>query len=345
MLRRLAIASTILFGLTLNAGCWLMPSYDTPVIEGDDVRIETPSEDGFRGSGVRGDVYQLALDTAYDTNDWVSETVEGMADVTRILNGYPEDRKDGEWRVYGPHEDQDGRDLSWMVKIKGDSAGGSVEIFIGERSHREDEMQVVLVGDIATDDSARNGGFMIDFDAINANPALLENEDYDARVTGRVNVDFARDLDSDYKWVDIAFEEVEVTTDDDWDGGVSTYDFDGETYEYHRDERGGGTFHLGAQSSFEEEGWSGPEIERMTIDMRWNSGDEGRARGLILESENEGDLRYGDIALSECFGSDGQLTWRALTEEYASVLPGYNFGEEDSCVFSDDALDGAAIRD
>ena len=90
MLRRLLLASTILFGLTLNAGCWLMPSYDTPVIEGEDVSIETPEQDGFRGSGVRGEVYQLALDTAYDTNDWVSETVAGMADITRTLNGYPE---------------------------------------------------------------------------------------------------------------------------------------------------------------------------------------------------------------------------------------------------------------
>jgi hypothetical protein len=338
MLRRLAIASTILFVLTLNAGCWLT-TYDTPVIEGDDVRIETPSEDGFRGSGVRGEVYQLALDTAYDTNDWVSETVAGMADITRTLNGYPEDRRDGEWRVYGPHEDEDGRDISWMVKIKGDSAGGSVEIYVGGRRDSEDALHAVLVGDIATDDSARNGGFMIDFDAINANPALLEGEDYEARVTGRVNVDFARDLDSEYKWVDIAFEEVEVTDDE------QSYDFDGEAYEYHRDEKGGGTFHLGAQSSFEESGWSGPETERMTIDMRWNSSDEGRARGLILESENEGDLRYGDIALSECFASDGQLTWRSLTEEYASLLPGYNFGEAKTCVFDDAALDGAATRD
>ncbi len=333
MLRRLAIASTILFALTLNAGCWLMPSYDTPVIEDEDVRIETPSEDGFRESGERGEVYQLALDTAYDTNDWVAETVAGMADITRTLNGYPEDRRDREWRVYGPRDDEDGRDLSWMVKIKGDAGSGSVEIHVGGRGAGEDGMDAVLIGDIATDDSARNGGFMIDFDAINANPELLDGEGYDALVTGRVQVEFARDLDSDYKWVDIAFDGVEVTADDE------TVDFDGEAYEYHRAAKGGGTFHLGAQSSFEEEGWSGPEIERMTIDMRWNADDEGRARGLILESEKEGDLRFGDIALHECFGGDGQLTWRSLTEAYASELPEYNFGKEESCVFDEDELD------
>jgi hypothetical protein len=339
MLRRLAIASTVLFALTLNAGCWLMPSYDTPVIEGDDVRIETPEGEGFRASGIRGEVYELAVDTAYDTNDWVTETVEGMADITRTLNGYPEDRRDGEWRVYGPHDDEDGRDLSWMVKIKGDSGAGSMEFFIGSRGARDGDMDAVLIGDVGTDDSARNGGFMIDFDAINANPALLEGEEDEARVTGRVNVDFARDIDSDYKWVDIAFEEVEVTDEE------ATYDFDGEAYEYHRDADGGGTFHLGARGPFDEEGWSGPEIERMTIDMRWNSRDEGRARGLILESENEGDLRYGDIHLHECFDSSGQLTWRDLTDAYAEHFTDYNFGSEKTCVFTDSELEGSATRD
>lgn len=340
MLRRLALASTILFALTLNAGCWLTPSYDTPVIEGEDVSIETPSEDGFRGSGVRGEVYQLALDTAYDTNDWVSETVAGMADITRTLNGYPEDRRDGEWRVYGPRDDEDGRDIAWMVKIKGDSGAGSMEIYIGGRGKSESELDAVLIGDIATDDSARNGGFMIDFDAINANPALLEGEDYEATVTGRVNVDFARDIDSDYKSVDIAFEAVEVTEDEE------TYDLDGEAYEYSRDAEGAGTFHLGARGSFEEGGWSGPEIERMTIDMRWTADNDGRARGMILESEEQGDLRYGDIVLHECFAADGQLTWRALTEAYAAVEePGYNFGKESTCVFDENELEGAATRD
>ncbi|HET6583067.1 MAG TPA: hypothetical protein VFG69_06465 [Nannocystaceae bacterium] len=340
MLRRLAVGSSILFALTLNAGCWLLPSYDTPVIEGEDVSIDTPNEDGFRGSGVRGEVYQLALDTAYDTNDWVAETVSGMADITRTLNGYPEDRRDGEWRVYGPHDDEDGRDISWMVKIKGDSAGGSMEIYLGGRGEKEAALDAVLIGDVATDDSARNGGFVIDFDAINANPALLEDEDYEATVTGRVNVEFARDLDSDYKWVDIAFEDVDVTEDD------TTYDFDGEAYEYHRDAKGSGTFHLGARGSFEEGGWSGPEIERMTIDMRWTAEADGRARGQILESEDQGDLRYGDIVLHECFASDGQLTWRSLTEAYAAVEePDYDFGSEKSCVFGEDELEGPATRD
>jgi len=338
MLRRITIASTILFGLTLNAGCWLLPSYDTPVIEGEDVSMDGP-DDGFRGSGLRGEVYQLALDTAYDTNDWVSETVAGMADITRTLNGYPEDRRDGDWRVYGPHDDEDGRDLSWMVKIKGDSAGASMEIYIGEAGVRDDDMDVVLAGDIATDDSARNGGFMIDFDAIVAHPALLDDEEDKDDITGKVMIDFARDIDTDYKWVDITFDGVAVTEDDD------TYDFDGEVYEYHRDEKGSGTFHVAARGAFDEYGWSGPEIERMTIDMRWNAEEAGRARGAILESENEGDLRFGDVVLHECFDTTGQLTWRFLTEAYAAEEPeGYNFGSEKTCVYEDADLDGRARR-
>ena len=62
--------------------------------------------------------------------------------------------------MYGPHDDEDGRDISWMVKIKGNSAGGSVGIYVGGRGQSDGNLQAVLIGDIATDDSARNGGFV-----------------------------------------------------------------------------------------------------------------------------------------------------------------------------------------
>ena len=84
----------------------------------------------------------------------------------------------------------------------------------------------------------------------------------------------------------------------------------------------------------------------MTIDMRWSAENDGRARGMIPESEKQGDLRYGDVVLHECFAADGQLTWRWLAEAYAAVEePVFNFGSEKTCVFDENELEGAATRD
>src|SRR5262249_10870981 len=144
--------------LVPSAGCW-MTNYDSATIEADDVRIETP-DDGFRSSEQRGEVYQLAIDTARDTNAWVSDTVEAMGEVVQTLNEYPEDDRDGDWRVYGPYPDDQHDDLAWIVRIKGDAKATSMEVYAGPvGKQRADEMDLLLFGDVAVADSARNGGF------------------------------------------------------------------------------------------------------------------------------------------------------------------------------------------
>ncbi len=336
-MQRNALVTLTLVALgTLSVGCWLTPTYDTPVIEGDDVRMEPPgSDEDFRAAGERGEAYVLALETSRDANGWVSDTVEGMGEIVRTLNGYPEDSRDGDWRVYGPHEDEDNRELSWLVRISGDTGGSSVEIYVGKSGAQDaTDMDLVLWGDVAVAKSARNGGFAIDFDAYSRHPELREH-DRDAEVlTGTIYVDFARDVDTRYKRVDIEFDGVTV------DDGEALVDFDGETYAFYRGPRGEGTFHLGARSSFEDEGWSGPETERMELDVRWDSAHAGRARGRILQSRSEGDLPFGDVELHECFEARGALTWRFLTEAYAQhEVSGYNFGSEKSCVFEEAELD------
>ncbi|HWB78744.1 MAG TPA: hypothetical protein VG755_27465 [Nannocystaceae bacterium] len=324
--------------LAPSAGCWLT-GYETAVIESDDVRIETP-DDAFRASGERGEVYQLAVDSARDTNAWVSDTVEAMGEIVLTLNEYPEDGRDGDWRVYGPYPDDRHDDLAWIVRISGDAKGSSMEVYAGAvGAQRADDMDLLLFGDVAVADSARNGGFAIDFDALNRHPELLER-DRDATVLGgTINVDFARDTETLYKQVTIEFDGVKV------DDGDNVYDFDGETYDYERGAKGEGTFHLGARSTFEDESWSGPEIERMAIDMRWTKTFAGRARGTILEGEDGGDLLRGDVEIDECFADRGSLTWRFLTEAYQSLAePGYAFGDEQTCVFTDDELDGEVLQ-
>ncbi|MBC8066699.1 MAG: hypothetical protein IAG13_00065 [Deltaproteobacteria bacterium] len=311
-----------------------MTGYETAVIEGDDVRIETPDE-GFRASGKRGEVYQLALDAALDTDAWVSDTVEAMGEVVLTLNEYPESSRDGDWRVYGPYPDDSYDDLAWLVRISGDEQGSSVEVYAGSTGEKSaDEMDLLIFGEVAIADGARNGGFAIDFDALNQHPQLLER-DRDANVLGgTIYVDFARDVESLAKQVTIEFDAIRI------DDGDNVYDYDGETYEYQREAAGDGRFHLAARSTFEDENWSGPEVERMAIDLRWTKTHAGRARGTILEDETGGDLLRGDIVVHECFAERGELEYRRVTEAYQELIePGYAFGEAKSCVFTEAELD------
>jgi hypothetical protein len=78
--------------------------------------------------------------------------------------------------------------------------------------------------------------------------------------------------------------------------------------------------------------------ERMQLDMVWKSDSSGRARGTITEVEGVGDMKHGDLQLDECFNDQGFLSWRNLSELYAAEAPGYNFGDEATCVVAAEEL-------
>lgn len=331
MMRR--TVTTLLFAAALApaAGCWTTHP-DTPVIEADDVRMEPPGSSGFRAAGERGDVYELALEVSGDVNGWVTDTAVGMSKIVHELGQYPEDRIDGDWRVYGPHDADDGKDGSWLVRLRGDETAASFEVYVGRRGAKEDAMKLLIDGEIAVSKEQRDGAFTIDFDTIHEHADVLDDADPDARYGGKIEVTFERDLESKHKQVDLAFDGFY------YDDGEDDFDFDGETYAYRRDERGAGQFHFATWSTFEGEGWSGPQLERMAVDMRWDEGNAGRARGTIVEVDGQGDLRHGDIAVHECFAGDGALTWRTISEAYADYDPGYSFGDEKSCLFDEAEL-------
>jgi hypothetical protein len=335
MMRRtdtsLVLAATLVAGLLPAAGCW-MTNPDTPLIEAEDVRMDPPGSNGFRAAGDRGDVYDLALDVSGDVNGWVTETAVGMSRIVHELNKYPEDRTDGDWRVYGPHDDDEGKDGAWMVRLQGDEAGATFEVYIGRRGASEDAMKLLIDGEISVSDEQRDGAFTIDFDTIHAFADVLDEADPDARYGGKIGVTFQRDVETKHKQVDLDFDGFF------YDDGEEDLDFDGESYRYRRDARGAGSFHFATLGSFESSDWSGPELERMAVDMRWDEENAGRARGTIVEVNGEGDLRHGDIAVHECFDSVGGLTWRTVSEAYADYDPGYSFGEERSCVFEESDL-------
>lgn len=333
MIRRTALAAALLTASFVpSAGCW-MTNPDTPVIEAEDVSIDVASGDRFRSAGARGDVYDLAMEVSGDTNIWVTEIAVGMSKIVQELNHYPEDHTEGDWRVYGPHDDEDGKDGSWMARIQGDETGSSFEVYIGRKGAKADDMTLLIDGQISVDEEQRDGAFTIDFDTIRAYADVLEDVREDAEYGGKISVQFARDIETKHKTVDLDFDGFY------YDDGEEDANFDGEHYTYRRDADGAGQFHFAAWSSFEEPGWSGPELERMVVDMSWNAEDAGRARGQILQVDGEGDLSHGDMVIHECFDVQGGLTWRELSEAYAAHLPDYNFGDETSCVLTDDDLE------
>jgi len=328
----LAFTAVLVSGLVPSAGCW-MSNPDTPIIEADDVSMEPPGSNGFRAAGERGDVYELALAVSGDVNGWVTDTAVGMSKIVHELNKYPETRTDGDWRVYGPHDDDEGKDGSWLVRLQGDETAASFEVYVGRRGARESAMKLLIDGEISVSDEQRDGAFTIDFDTIHAFADVLDDVDPAARFGGKIKVTFERELETKHKQVDLVFDGFF------YDDGEDDLDFDGESYTYRRDERGAGRFHFATWSSFESSDWSGPELERMDVDMRWDEQNAGRARGTIVEVDGEGDLRHGDIAVHECFEGDGGLNWRTVSEAYADYDPSYSFGDERSCVFAETDLD------
>ncbi len=332
MMRRTAALSALLVVCAApSAGCWL-GNPDTPVLQADDVRMELPGANGFRAAGERGEVSQMALEVSDDVNGWVAETAVEMSKIIHEVNQHPEDRTDGDWRVYGPHDDEDGADGSWMVRLAGDEGTASYEVFIGRRGASARNMGLLIAGDITVDDNERDGSFSLDFDTFREYADILDGGDTDARYGGKIVVTFQRDTDTEYKKVDIDFDGFF------FDDGVDDLNFDGETYLYERDAKGAGLFHFATWSSFDDSEWSGPELERIVVDTRWDADEQGRARGQILEVNGVGDLRHGDIIVNECYASDGGLTWRSINEAYEGIEPGYSFGEESSCVFEESDL-------
>ncbi len=336
MLGRNLAVTTLLVGLALpTTGCFLFPEpVQTPVFEKADVSLETPA-DGFRVLGEKGEVMQLADEVAVDVNRWVAEMTQSFGEMLEELNQHPPTDEDGEWRIYGPEDAENGEDASWMARVSGDADKATFEVLVGERGAKQSDMVVLFTGDLTVDGKARSGGFSIDFDVIKKLEALSDGIDGGEDFGGTINVEFSRQLDTQYKYVDIDFKDFfYVSEKDDED-----FNYQDETYAYHREDDGSGLFHFATWAPFDDEGWSGPERERVTVDMAWDAKNAGRARARILEVEGQGDLRFGDIHLNECFDAGYSLTWANLNDPYAAEHPEYNEGEESACSLEESVLD------
>lgn len=324
LLNKLAHAGAVGL-LVMTAGCF--DGYEGVFIEGADVELDIPGA-GFR-TDHKGEAYQLVETTATQTNRFVAEMVKGMSEIVSLLNQHRETSRDGAWRVYGPFDDDQGRNLAWLVRIEGDAESTQFEVLVGARGSKQDGMDMVLSGGLDVDGDIRKGEFKLDFDSVQAHPEMREPGDTYKTVGGAIVVTFFRDVATERKDIEIDFQDFreEDILGESW--------FSDESYAYNRDAGGAGTFHLAVSGSIDDEVFSGERVNRLLLDAMWNEGEQGRVRARVLEVENEESaLEYGDYQLDECFGATGELTWRALGGEYAVANPLYAFGEESSCVFS-----------
>jgi hypothetical protein len=326
----------MLVTLSGTSGC-LFGGYDGVFIEAEDVRLDVPEfAESFRAEGdVRGDAWWLINQTATDVNGWVGAVVETTGYVVEFLNNHRETSRDALWRVYGPFDDNSG-DVAWMVKISGTDADTMFEFYVAEGGTTDENAFMLLSeGNLVVDDDMRTGSLHIDFDTYEAFPALDTTLLWD--YAGDLTISFERDVASGEKTIEIEFDAFQANYTGYLDGDSFTSD---ETYHYYKAPDSSGNFHLALMGEWDDYPytWSGPMQERMQLDMVWKSDSSGRARGSVTEVDGVGDMKHGDLQLDECFGKEGFLTWRSLSELYAAEVPGYNFGDEATCVVAADEL-------
>jgi hypothetical protein len=326
----LSLLGTSLFVATLApaSGC-LFGGYDGVFFESEDMSLDIPT-DGFRDGEARGDLWWLINQTAQDTNAWVGAVVETTAYVVEFLSNHRETSRDGAWRVYGPYDDNGGRDIAWLVRVAGTDLDTNFEFLVAPRGTTNAGSFTLLAdGSLVVADEMRSGNMHIDFDTVEDYPEL--NLTVLWSFAGDINIEFERNVDSGEKTITIDYQDFVATRTGFLDDDVFQSD---ESYAYHKAGDDSGSFHLALMGEWDTYpyGWSGPEQERLQLDMVWDASQAGRARGAITEVDGVGDMKHGDLHLDECFDGAGVLTYRELSELYAAEVPGYNMGDEATCV-------------
>lgn len=317
--------SALLLAATFAPGCF----FDAPeyaFIAADDLMIDPVRGPEYRALVEYGDVYAISVQSAHEVGGWLGYAVDRVGDALDLLDRFPSERDDEGYKVYGPYSPGDAG-VAWLFRFDGDEDRTRFEVWVGdEGAAGQGDMAQLLRGEVAQEGSRRSGALRFDFDALEAHgDALKAGPDRDRHYTGRVDLTFERDLESDLKEIDIAYEDFTVTQE------VPIHDFfSAERYTYARGEDGAGSFHVDLSATFQTLLWSGPAVERMVIDMTWGPSGAGRARGEMLQGD-EGDLMLGDLVLDECFDARGALVWREISPAYAEALPDYNTGDPRAC--------------
>lgn len=309
-------------------GCFLVaPEY--AFIEGDDVKMEPVRGAEFRAAGGAteyGDIYAISMQSAHEVGGWIAVVIELTRKTIDLLDRFPSDVDDEGYNVYGPYQPKES-EVSWLFRLDGDERATKFEVWVGRAGASGiGDMDQLLRGEVELGETRRKGSFDLDFDVLESHgEALKIGPDRDRHYTGKVALTFDRELESDYKHIDIDYDRFTVTQEI----PIKDY-FAATSYNFHREKDGAGDFHVEIASTFQAMLWSGPEVESMVIDMAWNADGAGRAHGEMREGER-GDLLLGDLVLDECFDEEGALIWREIGAAYAEALPGYNSGDPKGC--------------
>lgn len=329
------IALTIVPLALFAGGCWETKEYAFP--SSDDVRLSSASS-AMRDAttGEYGDVYALGMQTAHEVNGWVGEGVDAAGRIVDVLQVLPPTSEDGDYDVFGPYYDHE-TGLSWKIRLAGDEDASHFEVLVGQG---KDAMDELLDGEIKVDGDVRTGVFAMNFDTVEAYD-LKSGPDKDRTYKGSIEIRFERDTTSEHHLVDVVYDNFEVTQE----FPIKEY-FSADEYSFRRNADGAGKFVFSLVSTFQTQVWSGPDRERMTLELVWNADGAGTGKETISAlDDKEGDLAYGDLVLEECFDAGGYFTWRELSAEYAATIPGYGAGDKSRCVDVDAQLPVFATRD
>ena len=241
-----------------------------------------------------------------------------------MLDRLPASSHDGDWKVYGPYQDEKHR--AWIVRMEGDDAASRFETWVGPRgADGVGGMELLLWGDIDIEDQTRAGALSLDFDVLEAYE-VKSGPDVDRHYTGLVDISFTRDTDTGEKHVTLDYTDFEVTQE----VPVPDY-FSADRYQYDREADGSGTFWLDVVATFQVMIWSGPEREEMTLDMKWDATGRGWAKGAVVDWHGEGDLAHGDLIIEECFDENGGLLYRDISDGYDAAFPDYDIADPSAC--------------
>lgn len=317
--------ASLLLACALLPGCF----FDAPeyaFLDADDLMIDPVRGAEYRELVEYGDIYAISMQSAHEVGGWLGYAVERAGDAFDLLDRFPTDADDEGFKVYGPYSPRDAG-VSWLFRFDGDKDTTRFEVWVGdEGAAARDAMGLLVRGDIDVAGDRRRGAFTLDFDVLEAHgDALKAGPDRDRHYTGAVELRFERDLASDFKHIDITYDEFTVTQE------IPIHEFfSAAAYTFHREADGAGSFHVDIASTFQTLLWSGPAVERMVVDMTWGPSGAGRAHGEMLQGEG-GDLMLGDLTLDECFDARGALVWRQLGDAYAAALPDYGRGDPRDC--------------
>lgn len=322
------LAMTGLAGLAmplLATGCFFQP-YDGVFFEKEDVTLDVPSSD--ERAAYDGPHFWVGV-TAEQVNGWVTDLVESSALVVKLLNQYPETEREGAWRVYGPFNDDESRDLSYLVRINGDAAETSFEIFVGKRNAKRSDMDLGLEGTLRVDGDMRDGELVLDFDTLEKHPDWKRDRTYTYQ--GDIGVSFTRNVETEAKTIELDFMDYRVEHESFLDDDIFTSD---EAYTYVREADGSGVFHLALMGEWDNYGFSGPAAERMQLDERWDASGASRTLGEVTDEQQTGDLKHGDLTLEECHDASDMRVFRWINDEYLVEVPDYREGDETACAFA-----------